>query len=676
VQRLIWEPVFQVGLHTYPSRLEGGQRAARDVCNMRVDKDGYLQLRYPVSAPDWGVGATISGVAVTQDHIWWVGDNFYFKHIDNRVNDEDFRFVEGADDVSGRLSVLGTFRDYVVVSGEGGDKGYWIDVRDDDADELDAFSLGLDPPDATVSVEDGTRNIDRVDPPEAEGSWYIFCLTYVRAFWDNLDTSLLHEDIANKEFTGRDILFNGIESNPGMFFAVHIADSEVAADATGDANFYYQGEAIPKFTIPVANGGVKMTGLPDPDDDQITGFYVYRSAESFFGRVASQTTTPGYHVEVQEFHVIDYIDITHASATIKGDSGLGITHRASLRFDNHRLPDSSLQLAEYNTLFFAAVGDELRYCDLRSGVVEVWAWPEANSIKVPGRVEFCTEYRGVLLFGSRDGIWRLTGVDEYSFEVDRISSIGPVTSGAYGILEQGVGFIHSGGFHVTDGVQVQKVSSPVLDAFFERSEIVDGAVGLLPNNDIMWACEFADDAKSQFLQSVQGGWFLWSDISGLTDARQFATVSEINTDGDEVIWFLHATGRGTLLNDIAYLVSPGEAAANDSDIRSFVTPRGTDWAWESQELDFGDQGFGDALKTFKWLEVMSSYAANVKFHYWLDDDAVVSNLSITLRGGHRPTRIPIQRMGTRFRFRINKWDQIEIRGMRLVAETRASAMRY
>lgn len=619
--------MFHGGLHTYPSRLEGGLRLARDVRNLRADADGYLRLRYPTELHPFT--QDVDSIALSPRHLWTLGDFFYARHLDERINDEP-REVDGADDLDGRLSIMSEFRDYVLVASDGVDRGYWVDIRDDDVEELQAYPLGLEAPTFNVTVSDGTASAGSIVLDEAGGPYYVLAFTYVRAFWDavDLDDVALPSQVANKEFTG-DELFNGVESNPGAYVAFSIESG------VPNARFYHEDEEIPIFVID-ATEGAAISGMEFPDDEQVTGIYVY---------VAAGLAPDDYHVGALDFQVVDYLEEGETAGTLHRPNLSGEL-RPSFRVDNDVLPEKAFQLVHFNGLVFATLGDELRYCDLRDGVVEAWAWPLANSIKVNGRVDFAIEHRGILIFGSQDGLWRLSGADEFTFDVDKFSSVGPVSSAAIGFLEQGLGFINATGFYVTDGVQVQKLSSPMLDGFFEVEDIIDGAVVLLPTNDILWSCVLADRSHVQFLQSVQGGWFSWTgaDVLQAVSARGIVLFSD-----------------GERLKSLEYLE---ENTAED-----------VEWLWESQELDFGEDGFGESLKTWKWLEVSASHEGEGTFTYWLDDGDAVAE-TFTFRTGPRPFRIPINRIGIRFRFRVSGTGPCVIREFRLIADTRAGGSRF
>lgn len=516
MRRLYWNSFsFTSGVHRYPSHSElGDNLSAGDMRNLRVDGDGYLRLRNAVPAViSGGAEHAYTGVGVSDKHLWTLrngvsptprsGELQVFelsagerdgvsstpRDVRNALLRRQRRIrVPDNLKLDGRLWVLDEFKDFVIGTSEGSDFGFWVDVRGENpipfsGDELNVHTLGLLPPAMPYFFPGGSKR------DSLTTGLYVYALTSVRAFFKNPDDVPLPPQVLEKDFSGRDVLFNGMESEPTYFvLQVGVEKDFRVQPGTGidinlDVDFYADGKRIEQIVqLPAENQGLRLANVVFPDVQQ-TGIYVYRTEH-----ISVYDSPSRMDVEDLPLRVVDFLwkanprrggapdtASTLFSVLERGDFGEAVWGaRAFMRRDNQRLPSQAFMLAHFNGRLFAPVGDALRYSDVRDGVPVQWAWPAANSIRVSGVVLFCVEHRGVLLFGGPGGIWRLTGADEYSFDVDRVSGIGPVSRGAFGRFASSIGFIAAGGFYVTDGVDVQQVSSPALDGYFERTAL--GAV--------------------------------------------------------------------------------------------------------------------------------------------------------------------------------------------------------
>ena len=668
---------FSAGVHSYQSRQPQGDVFAHELQNVRAGPEGHLRHWSPVSdvvsapilrvyrnvdpfllsmdAQDFAImdrsavapgvvaddeadktlpAGVATGIAASEERVHVLWSNGVLTRGASLVCDDDLI-------MRGRLWLIGEFRDFEIISSEGEDRGYWMDVRDTVAeDALTLHPLGLDPP----AVPDFGSRISSANGLEA--GLYVYAMTNVRAFFDDPDRVDLPPQIINKEFRG-EALFNGMESNP-TYFVVKVGGA--------DGDVFVGGELITDVVSIAVDTGPVLSNVEYPHASQ-TGIYVYRTDVIPVGGRKRE-----YHVETMEFRAIDFLyklnpNTGHADVGGLLHSAISLADRPLLRTDNDVLPEQAFMIAYYNDLVFAAVGDELRYSDVRNGAPVQWAFPVANAIRIAGRVDFCAEYEGVLLFGSATGMWRLTGTDEFNFTRDQFSALGPVSRTAWGKLAKGIGFITSGGLYLTDGVNVEKVSPAVLDRFFEGRDIVDGAVQLLSDGDELWGVEFDDGVHMQFLKSNKGGWFIHSGINLAQSARFVSTAHEGHAE--EVVYFVDNTAfvrRFDRINEA--LEGSGER----------------EWFWESQELSWDGQGEGESLKTFKWLEIASSLETDVAVKFVVD--GVERFVEATLRPGFRPTRVPIRSRGTRLQFRVSGEGSVEIRGLRVLCEVRDSQRRY
>ena len=668
---------FSAGVHSYQSRQPQGDVFAHELQNVRAGPEGHLRHWSPVSdvvnAPIFRVYRDVdpfllsidsedrasvdrsliapgvppqvvsdkplpegvaTGIAASQERVHVLWENGVLTRGASVVCDDDLI-------MRGRIWVVDAFRDFEILSSEGEDRGYWMDVRDSvDEAALTVYPLGLDPP--SVPLLGGQRS----DVHGLETGIYVFAMTSVRAFFDDPDRVDLPPQIINKEFRGEE-LFNGMESNPA-YFVVKVGGA--------DGDVFVGGELITDV-VSIADGfGVVLAGVEYPSEAQ-TGVYIYRTDVITVGGRKRE-----YHVEAMEFRAIDFLyklNPNTGQPDIAGllHSAISLADRPLMRTDNDVLPEQAFMITYYNDLVVAAVGDELRYSDVRFGAPVQWAFPVANAIRITGRVDFCAEYEGVLLFGGATGMWRLTGTDEFNFARDQFSALGPVSRNAWGRLAKGIGFITSGGLYVTNGVDVEKVSPVVLDRFFEGRDAVDGAVQLLSDGEELWGVEFDDGARMQFLKSSKSGWFIHSGIDLVQSARFVSTAHEGHSE--EVVYFVDKTRfvrRFDRINEA--LEGTGER----------------EWFWESQELSWDAQGEGESLKTFKWLEIASNQETRVTVKFVVDGTERFE--SVDLRPGFRPTRVPIRSRGTRFQFRVSGEGPVEIRGLRVICEVRDSQRRF
>lgn len=630
MERLYWDSItFVAGINTHHAFTEAGDIFASSLLNVRADGNGYLRLRQPTGA-DSRMHATeaVTGLFSTRTHVFYLLEGGAIASV--RLSDGRFQFVGPIEGVSGRLWLIDEWREFYIGKSEGSDSAFWIDTTDD---ILRARPLGLDPP-ALPSLSNGS-----VASEALPVGLYVYALTSVRAFFSDLDNVDLPPQVVNKEFSGEG-LFNGMESNP-RYFVVKVGG------VVGDV--YADNEQITDIVeLPSSNRGLFLSGVAYTDA-QSTGVYVYRT-----DAIATGSRARREDVESLVFRVTDFLFRERPSdggSDTQGTLhfGVDISSRPSMRKDNDRLPAVPAQITFFNDLVFAACGDELRYSDIRDGSPVQWAFPVSNSVRARGDIVFCVEFRGVLLFGGPQGIWRFTGTDEFNFTRDQISAVGPVSRSAFAVFEDGVWFIGQAGLYRTDGVSVMELSSPFLDGYFD-AEVSGGAVARLPTGDALFAVEYSEVVDRQFFRSKRGGWFIYSDI----DAKQFSVDTSV------------------------LFVDGGTRAVRTFEFDDLTTiESGVGWAWESQVIDFKEQGFDESIKTFKWLEVSASHSGDG--YVLLTVDGVVDAIPIRFkfRGDSvRPVRIPIRRRGERLSFRVLGSGEVVLRSLRVVAEVRSARERF
>ncbi len=642
MQRLYWESFsFATGVHTHHAWTEGGEIFARDIRNLRADENAYLRLRPPVGSLA-GAAPTdaVTGVYATQTHLFFLEEKGVLSAVS--LDNEAESRVSGISGLSGRLWMVDAFRDFYIGKTEGQEKGFWIDTTEG---TLMLRNLGLDPPPLPgfLAVDDDENPLD--SPGDVA---YVFWFTSARVFGDRILDQLTRDTDPNP-------LFAGMESNPSAPFVVIFRQGGGDLSGLNITQFVREdgSDVHVAYVDTDTYNSLQFVNLQHSMDPQVTGMFIYQSHPQEI--LLTSIDPPAINVDRLEGRQIQYVlRGISSSLDLNERSDDTFSDQVSMRRDNDRLPAEPAQITYYNDLIFAAVGDELRYSDVRDGAPVQWAWPEANSIRASGAIVFCVEWRGVLLFGGPSGIWRLTGVDEFSFDRDQISAIGPVARGAWGRFENGIGFVSQAGLYITNGVTVEKVSSPFLDGYFE-DEAVGGSVVLLPSHDEVWSVDFLSPvASKQFLRSTRGGWFVWSDVA----AVQFAVSSDV----------VFADGITQDVRTVEY--------SDFEKIRDAPLLAETSWQWLSQEIDFKEQGYGEALKVFKWLEVSSSHSGDGHLHIFLEGVGQEA-ISFSFRADtQRPVRIPINRRGERIQFSIFGSGEVIIRSLRLVADVRSARSRY
>ena len=363
-----WERTTFTGIHTEQAKTENGSAYARDMANLRIDGDGWLQPRSAIN--DLGSsGDDITGIATTPSHVFILRDGtLYIAEADDLTTETEITDVS---DLSGRISVV-DFTTYVVLTSEGDDQGFIIDVRDV-ADTLfpnEAAPLGLDAPSDTV-----------------------FSLSTAANANSELDSGPYYYKIVYRSTTNQDVVWHNMQSNPSE--EKQITNTE--------------------------NNQVEID-LTIPSDRIIEGAYIYRSR-----------TEEGPYYRIDGLAANNGTDTPKTSTFIDIASNEDAAEAEQLKEkDNSRLPAEVKQVYKYNDRIFAPVKDRLIYSDLDFGNIVPWAYPADNDIRTGKRVDWCAEINEILLFGSREGTWRLTGGTEYDFAVGQISGQGAIDAHAWG----------------------------------------------------------------------------------------------------------------------------------------------------------------------------------------------------------------------------------------------------
>ena len=609
---LAWEQTSFQGIHTQPAKTADGHLYAEDTENLRIDGDGWLQLRSDAIALDPD-GRNITGVATTLKHVFTLREDgrLYVREVDTLSSEVE---ITGVANLSGRISLV-NFNTYVILTSEGADQGYWIDLSD--PDDITAYNLGIEPPaDGSLTATPGVFG-QIADEERAFGYWQEehgtdhpinrryqihYRMTYVRRHGKGLN---LPDPVPT---------FYGMESEPSENVTVLLSSDQNAV------------------TLDITHS----------DDPQVTGVYIYRNAPFMtpnFRQIQADSfaTDEAFYVEKGTPRIID--------VTLAGTEG--INNGALLEDNNQRLPSEVQQFYFYNDRIFAPAGDRLVYSDVDFGNIVPWAFPPVNEIRVQGRVDFCAEINEVLLFGSRDGLWRLAGNTAYNFAVGQISNSGPVDGYAWSKITDALAFVGEGGLFLTDASQVIRASETVLDDFFQDKKVVRGAVAFFKDGDILYAVTLEDskgDTQDVQFKREDAYWVRWN-----LPFMQSASIIEAN--------------RATLV-----LVADGTGLLKRLDWNATVNEaEDVPWSWTSQFLDEPGPGLANQRKRYSQFQFTGEAENAMKLQVWKDNEvAPAVEKTFTSRANLIPVRVPINRIARRCRFKLSGTGPVKIQGMKVV----------
>ena len=587
---------FALGMHTEPAKTQGGERYAAEIENLRIDSDGWLRERSAIEGlgPD---GENITGIAATPKHVFVLRADRKL-YVSERDDLDIETEITGVRNLEGRISVV-DFNTYVILISEGSDQGYLIDLRE--GKDYAAYTLGLDPPadSALVSASPG----DHAQIEGVPAGFYQYKITYVRLY------DPLHTVVAPDQ----DDPFLDMESNANLGISV---------------------------TVPEVNNAVTIT-IEHSTNPLVTGVRVYRngggSSEIYRlvknVRFLSTNTRPGYRPKPGVF----FIDIATEEEWAEG---------RQLRADNDRIPGEVKQIFKYNDLIFAPAGDRMIYSDVRLGSLIPWAYPPANEIRTGAEITFCAELREVLLFGGRGRLSRLTGTDEYNFNIDTLSHRGPLDGYSWNRLTDVLAYIGEGGFFVTDASSVKSLSEPTLNRVFKDRKLLTGSVVFLQDGDILFDFKTPTDRFQYKLED--SAWARWTDINIV----QAATIIEKVSDVDQATLVLLADGTGQL-KELNWNSTEGADAA--------------DWHWESNIISGLSEGVANRFKRFRELEWTGQADGDVTLEVFDANDlaTALSTVEFDSRDSLRPVRVPINRKMRRMIFRVSGTGTVKIQGLRL-----------
>ena len=693
-----WELSRFIGMHSQKTKVENGELYASDMKNLRIDENGWLRLRSDISAIG-PADANITGIAASQKHLFVLraDGKLYLREAGDLANET---IIPGVSDLEGRISVVGEFRDYFIITSEGEDQGFIVDLREDK--ELRAYPLGFDPPTFEVIrtlLNEPRVNLFSFDAPKTEHGYLILITDIandpVRYIAANAQPGVNPSDYLDStkpaRFEGlRTFIWDG-KNQSGRKVAngiyqillqeVHnvtedttiIDTTKVGVPRRVNDNYLYfyrftylreaPGELLDTMesnpsdpvVVDVANHTrVQFGNFSFNNDDGLeTHIAIYRSArilraDYYAGEIDLHAQDHGYK------RVGTVQRSTSNPRGVEGDffydyltPHLGI----DLRFDNDRMPATVKQLTEYNNIIFGAAGERLVYSDIRSGNLTPWAFPVLNEIRVAGRVDFCVELREVFMFGGNAGIWRLTGITELDYRVGNIGIVGPVGPHAFGKTLDGFAFVGEGGLYLSGGSSANKVSAGVLDGLFENKRVRRGAAVLFKDGDILFSVGLSD---------------IGSDT--ITDV-QFKY-----DDGYWVRWEAPFVQGASLVDGNVTRVFVADGTGQTKEIKwNETTPEDeiTEWSWTSHFLDIEGAMEEKDTKRFKEFTFVGAAENEMKLETWVNDDseAPTEHAFVARSESLRSVRVPINRRARRLKFRLSGTGNCKIQGMAVKIHT-------
>lgn len=650
---------FTPGELTYHEAVEGGELTAQEMINLRADTNGALRQRHAIIAKGVDNDVTITGIAASNRHLLFIDESGRLFMQTSNGMPTNVPINNSPTKLSGRLSLISEYNDFYIITSEGEDQGYWIDIREGETPT--AYNLGINPPmltyqqfpidptnDPEIAAQGGFRELadDKKFVGDLDGFpnntiYFVYKITYVRKTQEYI------EGLPSEE--QEPIPFNGTES-------------EASEDIVISINRTYQHIAF-------------VWNIPLELDPQITGFHLYRSyvleyhpdtvfQKPEFRRVKmdlpgnSKSLADPYYYRLQPDDFGSTVRVEDRTIVAEWSDGEPYNEQ------NQRLPSTVKSIILHNDLIFAPNGSELRYSDLRDGIPVHSAFPEKNSINQSVNCTFAAAYRNLLLFGGSDGLWRLTGGTEYNFTVDRISNLGPIDGFAGTTTEDVFAYITPSGIYLSDGISTQSISNP-LDFHFKNRQPIRGAIAFLPNGNIIFSIVFTEldgsHTRKTFFKARQ--WQQWRDIH----LEQSARFNKINTTKVLIAEDLN------FIREILW-----ENTERGQDSTTDTTHENIRWSWQSQRLDFALEGIATKRKRFTELIIHGKADATIVVDgirqiapitaiftiYDTYNNTETFTVQVTMINPHLyPTRVPIQRYGIAIDFKIEGQGNVDIRSL-------------
>ena len=599
---------FRTGIHTIPRRVDGGELYANDMQNLQVNPDGDLHLLELVSDAGYD-GAVITGLGVSAKYLFVLREDRSLSAI-QRPTPETLGGVtilsNVAVNLSGRLSLV-DLREYAILTSEGNDQGYWIDLREGNPNLLSIYPLGLNPPVPGIAFV-GSQ-VDKSDGFSGEG-WIGYILTW-------------HRDAPGEPL-------DGMESNGTAYQAFELRGSQ-------HTHFWFRA-----FTFPV--------------DPQITHVKIYRVKEA----VAREQDLSIYRSTYREVATVARGDWQWTdTGTITENEWSG---GEALRNFNDRMPLGVKSLIHYNDRLYAPTGDELRFTDFYRLNPEYWRFEPKNSHRRGTRIDFCASYRDIILFGGPDGLYRVDG-DGLDSSVDEIGSIGPVDGYSWGRLKNQLAFVGRRGVYLTDGSSVELVTDGALEGYFEGKKLTKGAIGFNADDQTIVSAQFDTGEWLHFLYDSDywtrwehGAVEQWASLSGELYLAGQRKLYEIRLDNTATF----GTGRIWTVGSDIWTVGDRIWVVGDEEHAA-----GLEWVWESNRIDVGDI---KRLKQFRELSLTALEDLDLTLTVYVENTEPEVIRFRTDEGLNVPQSVPVERLGKWIKLKLEGTGAVRLRSMELRGE--------
>ena len=645
---------FTLGINTYPStQPQSNESTARDVVNLRVDEDGYLRPS-PGTTRFRSQSQKVTGIAAAYDHVFYLledGD-LYYQQSQGAAGGV---LVAANTELRGKLSIIQDFETFFLITSTGDDPGYLYDVETErlqileyDKTETPTFTLNENP----------MRNSMQIGHTNGYGFFYFFA--EVRED-DNVPEgsplSRIHAPLSDA------LHARYIDTNsPNNTWEVRFTDFQFNNTDTTHIYVY-------------RSPRIDFTGASyEPDLTASDALDFYR-IENYFsiGKLTRASHTTFY--DDNDISGTQYVDPTDENPTINKWKETSERQAESLAGAQilTGLPEGTQSWRHFNGYNFVAGAGQLRFSEIDFGVLKHASYPAANAINALGDTRFVEVMANTLVFGDQNNFNVLRGYDPFNFQVYRVGSVGPVSAAAMSILPSGaLGFIGEEGLYAYDGTQVQKISSPQLDTFFQNKIAKDGFISVLPDNEMLWSVQFLDDSHLTFLLNTERlDAPIWTRITAtiLQSAafRPHATHAW-SYAGDNHYWEFANDGYWTfddeeaVLDQLLFVDDTNQITEYlYHNLDSFGSQ---EWEWESNLLQAGSE-------TNKVIErvLLGGYADNaidVEVDLHIAGDTVTESFNdIDFSKHRRKKRVPVKRRANNVSFKIAGDSDVLLRSVEL-----------
>ena len=593
-------------------------------------------------------------------------------------------------DLQGRLSLVQISDEQAIITSEGGDQGYLINETN-----LESEQLGIhlpDDADATEFVPPPMPTFFANDEPIVVGGLESVVNMASELTADYYFFAVSFSDI--KDFLAKSSL-----ESPALFgkTRVRVPRLTVRPDTPENAserdveNFFDRFITLDNQRSFLAERKVRalIQNIHVPNDSRVKYMNIYRSIASDgdsepeslnYYRIDQMEVKPNSYLSyIVSDNSIDFgtdwklADKVNDILPFAGELDSALTYR-----DNSLMPADITQLSRFNDRLFAPHGSELRFSDVRNAVPFWHAWPVLNSIRTGQRIDFAAAYRGLLLFGASDNLYRLSGTSPANFQYDQISSRGPVSPHAWGVLNNAFGFVGTDGLYMSDGTEAPEIA-PQLKGYFNRYEVEDGFVGMLPNKASLWGVNrrnkstgdtdhiyFVNDGND-WVRVAEGSSDRTGSAIGIPNASHIRQYASAKFDGLPLTGVIADGQRAPRLIDwiVDDETTDGLTKYTGQD---FPPTEEIAWSWESQELDWNVHRLGEEMKIFTELVISGTAENDVTVTFYIDDREPFTKtvkLNRTAQDTFYPVRIRITRRGYGCRFKLEGTGAVTLRGLQL-----------